>query len=211
MPREEYLDRTTQIYFGEEDDDRLTKQEVGDFIRNRMGLERSDGSVEWTEGILELVECGMDNFEDAVQPTDPEIIEELEEARERIDELESENEMLKRQLQSQQVDTTHVKDPERKTHLIECRILEVLCRQENRGRTGKPQFIDPMNVIKGTGLKPDTVNHYLGIMSEPHVDLIEEEGNRDRVKASKGFEEHCEDTGIDPDRVRELNDNKEGV
>jgi hypothetical protein len=211
MPREEYLKRTKQIYFGEEGDDRLTKQQVGEFISNQMGLVRSDGKVKWTEGILELVECGMDNFEDAVQPTDPEIIEELEEARERIDDLEQENEMLKRQLQSQQVDTTHVKDPERKTHLIECRILEVLCRQENRGRTGNPQFTDPTKVAKGTGLKLETVNRYLGIMSEPHVDLIEEEGNRDRVKASKGFEEHCEDTGIDPDRVRDLNDKKEGV
>ncbi len=206
MPREEYLDRTTQIYFGKEDDDRLTKEQVGEFIRNEMGLERADDSPQWTEGILELVECGMDNYEREVQPTDPEVLKQLEDAEQRLEELERENEMLKQQLETQQ-STKQVKDPVHQVHLSECRILEVLCRDEHLGHRGDPNFVDVITIVEETGMDPSAVTYTLNQMSAPHVDLVESRGNEDEVKplGADLFERHCEETGIDPDMVRRMN------
>lgn len=211
MPRKEYLDRTTQIYFGKEDDDRLTKEQVGEFIRNEMGLERADDSPQWTEGILELVECGMDNYDREVQPTDPEILEQLEEAEQRLEELERENEMLKQQLQGQQT-TKQVKDPAHQVHLSECRILEVLCRDEYLGHRGDPNFVDVIPIVEETGKDPSAVTATLNRMSALHVDLIESRGNADEVKplSANIFEKHCEATGIDPEMVRRMNQREGG-
>lgn len=206
MPREEYLDRTTQIYFGKEEDDRLTKEQVGEFIRNEMGLERADKSPQWTEGILELVECGMDNYEREVQPTDPEVLEQLEEAEQRLEELERENEMLKQQLESQQAQR-HVEDPAHQTHLTECRILEVLCRDEYLGHRGDPNFVDVLTVVEETGMEAGEVTYTLNQMSSPHVNLIESRGDADEIKPHRAdtFEQHCEEVGIDPEMVRRMN------
>jgi len=211
MPREEYLDRTTQIYFGTKDDDRLTKGQVGEFIRNKMGLERADDSPQWTEGILELVEVGIDNYEREVQPTDPEILEQLEEAEQRLEELERENEMLKQQLETRQ-QTTQVENPVHQVHLAECRILEVLCRDEYLGHRGDPNFVDVITIVEETGKDPSSVTATLNRMSAPHVDLIESRGNADEVKplGANIFEKHCEATGIDPEMVRRMNQREGG-
>ncbi|MFB6131707.1 MAG: hypothetical protein ABEJ28_12915 [Salinigranum sp.] len=206
MPREEYLDRTTQIYFGTDDDDRLTKEQVGQFIRNKMGLERADDSPQWTEGILELVEVGMDNYEREVQPTDPEILEQLEEAEQRLNDLERENEMLKQQLETQQ-STKQVDNPVHQVHLSECRILEVLCREEYLGHRGDPNFVDVITIVEETGMDPSSVTATLNRMSSAHVDLIKSRGDADEVKplGADLFEEHCEETGIDPAVARRMN------
>lgn len=206
MPREEYLDRTTQIYFGKEEDDRITKERVGEFIRNEMGLERSDGSPHWTEGILELVECGMNNYEREVQPTDPEIIEQLEDAEERLEELERENERLKDHLDTQK-SRSQVEYPAQEVHLTECRILEVLCRDEHLGHRGSPNFVDVLTIAEETGLEYETVVYNLNQISTPPVELIEERGNEEEVKAlgADRFEQYCDATGMDPERVRSLN------
>lgn len=211
MPREEYLDRTTQIYFGTKEDDRLTKEQVGEFIRNEMGLERADDSPQWTEGILELVEVGIDNYEREVQPTDPEILEQLEEAEQRLEELERENEMLKQQLETQQP-TKQVDNPVHQVHLSECRILEVLCRDEYLGHRGDPNFVDVITIVEETGKDPSAVTATLNRMSAPHVDLIESRGNADEVKPRSAniFEKHCEATGIDPEMVRRMNQREGG-
>ena len=207
MPREEYLDRTVQIYFGTEEDNRLTKAEVGEFIRTTMGLERADDAPHWSAGILELAECGMDYYEQAIQPTDPELVRELEDAKTELQELQKENQILKQQIELQESSGgRQVRDPAKQTHETECRILEVLCRDEHIGHDD-PNYVDTLAIARETGLDAETVHYHLHVLAQPHLGLVQEDRNEDRVKATHSgvFEEHCKACSFDPTHIRGLN------
>ncbi|WP_226041308.1 hypothetical protein [Natrinema sp. DC36] len=76
MPPHDYDDRRVEVYFGPSRKVDVTKEELAIYILEEMALERSDGGPKWTEGVAELVERGMEAFEEEYQ-NDPEYAEKI--------------------------------------------------------------------------------------------------------------------------------------
>jgi hypothetical protein len=89
MPPRDYDDRRVEVYFGPSRKVDVTKEELAEFIIEEMALERSDGGPKWTEGVAELVELGMEAFQDQYRD-EPEYAEEILKLNRKLDEYQSE-------------------------------------------------------------------------------------------------------------------------
>lgn len=90
--------------------DKLSKEQVGEFITKKMTLKTSTGEPKWSVGILTLVEHGMKRW-DAEADIDPqtfehelnvlygEVQENKQAYRERLEEFQKENQRLRQELE----------------------------------------------------------------------------------------------------------------
>lgn len=204
-------DRMIRLYFGQPDDPRPTKEEVGEFIVEEMGLTQGDDKPRWSEGVGRLIDQGMkaetDRL-DAISHNDRERIQELES---KVADYRAEVKRLQTQL-NQRRETRGLIDAADRVHRIEASILEVLCRHEAAGGHSGPKgmnYVDLYEVARATGYEFDTVHHYAQMLSKPangeHVQLDKYE---EKAKATRrdAFEDYCDATGIDSNRIRRLND-----
>ena len=196
MPSSKYTDDTAQIYFGN-NDPRPSKERVESFIKENMGYERADGSAQWSKGVGELLEYGMDAFEESQQAFTAVDPSEVEELRDRVEELEAENEQLRA------ATPPEPDDPERQQLRWECRVLEVLNRDENTTTRGEPAWIGYDVLTAEIGMNPETVVSV--IRSLRQHGRIEQHNQQKKIRAVTGFEDYAEGAGFDPDVIREEN------
>jgi len=208
MVRKELRNRKITAYLGKPEggDDRITKPELGEFITDRMGYRDSEGEPEWSEGIAALLRVGMRQWDADTKAVDPEMVEELREAKREIRDLRQQREELKQQIQTEQVEQGY-RDAAEIQHRLEARVLEVLCRDENLG-VDSPNLVPVIEVAQKTGLDHDTMGDVLDTLSKPHMDLVEWHNINPEAKARHGnvFEEYCSDNPeFTADEIRGMN------
>lgn len=191
MAWNENRDRCQKIYFGEPQDYKPTKKEVGDFIMNKMGA-IYDGGPAWSEGVPQLVEMGMRNWDKQLGVASLETFDELREERDRV---KRKNRELREQLRNQRKQV----QPERAVDQVErteARILEVLCREYD-SKTERPAFVSLPAIVQQTGFKYSTVVYYLnnlareefgGTLSTVVERKHEQLGNRDLTNIVSGLD-----------------------
>lgn len=149
MVRQELQERTLTVYTGKDLDERPSKDAIGEFIVDTMGLEKADGSPRWSAGVLELVSCGMDRWDGPGDSIDPALVAKVQEQERTIEELRSKNESLKTRLRD--IELTHG-DPADMQMRTEARILQVLCSDDNLG-VDSPNWVPIADVEAELGFK----------------------------------------------------------
>jgi len=192
-------DRMVRLYFGRPGEMKPTKQEVGEFITDKMGLVRDGDKPRWSEGICELIALGMDAWYrgqvERANLVSPERVEKLEE---RTQEQREKIKELKQQLAREQRDDGRM-DAVEQVHHTEAAILRVLCRDENIGAKS-PNYVSIPQVSDATGFDYDTITHYGQMLSKPafgeHVE-IDRFGEKIKATSEDAYEMYCKAIGID--------------
>lgn len=208
MVRKELRERQITAYLGKpEGDDKITKDELGEFIASRMGYQNSNGEPEWSPGIAELLRVGMRQWDAETKTVDPEIVGELREAKQTIRDLRKERENLKEQIETEQVEQGY-RGAADQQHRLEARVLEVLCRDEHIG-ADSPNLVPVITVTQQTGLDNDTVGDVLDALSKPHNgELVTWHDLNPEAKARHAgvFEQYCSNVPeFSADEIRGLN------
>lgn len=195
MPSKEYSDRTKQIVFGRESDERITRDEVGQYIRENMKLETTSGKPKWSEGICHLIELGMSE-RDAVAPAqEPESPDELREVRREKRRLENENESLRERIKALNGTTgSDIPNPAERQMEYECAILSVLCDDENMGQQS-PNYVGVDTIAMDTDLDRSTVIAVLDTLSRRYPTMMRSHESKGKVKVMNPDldEVHCHD------------------
>jgi hypothetical protein len=147
----------------------------------------------------------MRQWDAETKAVDPEMVEELREAKREIRDLRDERENLKQQIQSEQVEQGY-RDAAEIQHRLEARVLEVLCRDEHLG-VDTPNLVPVITVAQQTGLDHDTVGDVLDSLSKPHMGLVEWHNINPEAKASHAgvFEQYCDGMDFTADEIRGMN------
>lgn len=203
---DDHEERRVGIYFGPSPYTLLTKEEVGEFIKNQMGLIRSDGGPKWTEGLTQLIELGMEVWRDG--PEDISDIEKkVEQVNTKIDDYRDEILELSSQVeQKQSIDD--LVDKAKQVHRTEARILEVLCRDENLG-VKSPNYVSWSTVREKTNLEYHEVSYFARILANSQFSgfvEIDRTGNEIKAVDEKVFHTYCDERGLNPEAIRELNE-----
>lgn len=198
-------DRRVGIYFGPSSHTVLTKAEVGEFITDEMGLVRSDGGPKWTEGLVELIERGMQSWPE-IEEDSLDIEQELVEIKDRLEEYQAETQELDTGQEQDHVDD--MIDLAKRVYRTEARILEVLSRDENIG-VKSPNYVNWTTVASETGLDLAIVMYY-GLMMHSHegpafIELDRKQDNA-KVTSEEMFELYCDQHQLDPDDIRSMNE-----
>jgi len=192
-------DRMVRLYFGRPGEMKPSKEEVGEFIKTKMGLVRTGGEPRWSEGLCELIALGMDAwYQGQVERANlvsPERVEKLEE---RTQEQREKIADLQQQLAREQRDVGRM-DAVDAVHQTEASILKVLCRDEHIGAKS-PNYVSIPRVSEVTGLDYDTITHYAEMLSKPafgeHVEM-DRFGENIKATSQEAYDEYCEAAGID--------------
>ncbi|RKS82127.1 hypothetical protein BDK61_1424 [Haloarcula quadrata] len=192
-------DRKIRLYFGDGSGVKPTKEEVGGFIKNQMGLVRSGEKPEWSSGVCQLISMGMDAWQDGkierAHLISPERVEKLEE---RNRELKNEVQNLRSELARSDQDGGKV-DAAKRVQTIEASILKVLCSDKHLGAKS-PNYVQIETISQTTGHDYDTVMHYVRSLSKiefgGHVEIDRMENNAKAARET-AFEEYCDAARID--------------
>lgn len=208
MARKELRDREITAYLGKpEGDDKITKDELGEFITDEMGLRNSDGDPSWSEGITELLSVGIRQWDTETKQANPEMVADLREAKQTIRDLRDERENLKEQIQTEQTEQGY-RDAATRQHRLEARVLEILCRDEHLG-VDTPNLVPVIEVAQQTGLDHDAVGSVLDALSKPHNgELVTWHDMNPEAKArhENVFEDYCnENPDFSADEIRRMN------
>lgn len=192
--------RKIRLYFGPDGSSRPTKEEVGEFIVDEMGLVQGpENKPQWSQGVCELIELGMQAWEG--QLDSPETHKRIEELESQITDYRLKIRQLEQKLEAKR-QKDGVVDPADRVHRIEARILEVLCRDEHQG-TRSMNFVDLYEVTEQTGLQYSAVVKYAEKLEQfdngVELDMY---GEKAKATSPNAFEAYCEGTGIDPEVIR---------
>lgn len=189
-------DRCQKIYFGKPEDIEPTKEEVGQFIIDKMGLEY-DGGPAWSEGVPKLIRMGMRYRDKNHTEWDLKAIDDLEAE---IEELRDENSRIRKQLAGEMKMT----DPDLaidRLEQTEALILSILCEEGSRG-VDSPNFVRLSTIVRISGFDRSTVEQTLENLTRQefggYVDYDNNEGVA-RATRSSAFDEYCCRSGLDKD------------
>lgn len=205
MPSDNNEDRRVGIYFGPSSHTTLTKAYVGDFIKNEMGLVRSDGGPKWTEGLTSLIERGMNSWSEGSHGGG-EVNREIKRITKQLEEYQAEVKELSTKMEKD-TPIENLVDMARRIHRTEARILEVLARDENIG-VKSPNYVSWETVCKETGLDRYVVVYYGKVLNDSISNgLVEIDRMEHRVKLTDegAFDLYCSERNLDTDSIRSLN------
>lgn len=204
MSWEANKDRCQKVYFGKPFDVEPTKQEVGEFIMNEMGLTYGEGPA-WSKGVPRLVRLGMKNWGRVLEENTLSDYATLENEKNR---LERKNKILRNKLEDERAENKWEQraDSDRavdRLEKLEATILEILCRVcAFDGES--PDFLSVEEIARQSELEDSTVAHHLEKLSRTafggYVEFDKKEGVA-RVTGENVFEEYCQDARLDPDQV----------
>lgn len=196
MPPRDYDDRRVEVYFGPSRKVDVTKEELADFIIEKMGLERSDEGPKWTEGVSELVKLGMKAFEEKYQD-DPEFGEEVAKLNRKLDEYQSD---IREMSTKRQKPFDSLIQASKLTRRTQARILEVLSDRAWED-DGNMMLVDLSEVSKEADLEYSAVSHHARLLD--YQGFVERGEYYDKVKLSyrNAFEKFCDMKMVDPDSI----------
>lgn len=191
-------ERCQKIYFGKPQGLQPTREQVGDFIMNKMGLTFGDGPA-WSDGVPKLVDMGMKYWNLRLENTTPEIIEEIEAER---DALQRENSELSTELadRRKQVKSERAVD---RLERIEASILRALCQGDNHGEE-ELDFVEVPTIVQESGLEYGTVVNYLEKLARVEFGgYVEYDGDDEKARTTRksAFEEYCRGARLDPAQI----------
>jgi len=197
MPPRDYDDRRVEVYFGPSRKVDVTKEELAEFIIEEMALERSDGGPKWTEGVAELVELGMEAFQDQYRD-EPEYAEEIAKLNRKLDEYQSEVREISTS-QEEPIDT--LIQASKLTRRVQARILKVLSEQmrENDGRT---MFVDLVDVAREADLDYSVVSHHARLLDIGGFLQRNTYGEKAKLNHRNSFEKYCISRLIDSESIQ---------
>lgn len=199
MPPRDYDDRRVEVYFGPSRKVDVTKEELAEFIIEEMALERSDGGPKWTEGVAELVELGMEAFQEQYRD-EPEYAEEIAKLNRKLDEYQSEVREIAA-TQQEPVDTRI--QASKLAHESQARMLKVLAEAVSVDDSFIP-FVDLYEVAEATDLDYSVVSYHARLLEQPDLGAyVRRDSLGEKVKITRGdaFEDFCESRGIDSDSI----------
>lgn len=196
MPPRDYDDRRVEVYFGPSRKVDVTKGELAEFIIEEMALERSDGGPKWTEGVAELVELGMEAFEEQYGD-EPEYAEEIAKLNRKLDEYQSE---LREISISQEEPVDTLIQASKLTRRAQARILRVLS-ENAREDDGMSLFVDLAEVAKGVDMEYSAVSHHTRLLDLGGVVDRDSYGQKAKLSHKDGFEKFCELRMVDSDSI----------
>lgn len=187
MPPRDYDDRRVEVYFGPSRKVDVTKEELAEFIIEEMALKRSDGGPKWTEGVAELVELGMEAFEEQYR-NEPEYAEEIAKLNQKLDEYQSEVREISIS-QEEPVDT--LIQASKLTRRAQARILKALSKnvKENNRTT---LFADLEEVAKEADMEYSAVSHHTRLLDLGGFVDRDPYGQKAKLSHKNAFEEFCE-------------------
>lgn len=193
--------RRVGIYFGPTANTVLTKDEVAEFIKNEMGLVRSDGGPKWTEGLTTLIEVGMSEWEDYSVIDGPGLQERINDLEETVEDYHRE---VKESRPEQETDNSvGLVEAAERVHRTEARILEVLCRDRNIGAKS-PNYVEIHSLAEDVGLEYPVVYHFVeNLVQPPCAKFVTFDLHGEKVKATSedAFERYCEARRLDADSI----------
>lgn len=196
MPPRDYNDRRVEVYFGPSRKVSLSKEKLAEFIIGEMGLERSDGGPKWTEGVAELVELGMEAFEEQYRD-EPEYAEEIAKLNQKLDEYQREVRQIAT-TQQEPVDT--LIHASKLTGRAQARILKILSKKmKEDGRM--PLFVDLEEVAEEADMDYSAVSHHARLLDLEGFIQRNTYGEKAKLSHKNVFEEYCELRMIDPESV----------
>jgi hypothetical protein len=196
MPPRDYDDRRVEVYFGPSHKVDVTKEELAEFIIEEMALERSDGGPKWTEGVAELVELGMEAFEEQYGD-DPEYTEEIAKLNQKLDEYQSEVREIAIS-QEEPVDT--LIQASKLTRRAQARILKVLSKNA-REDDGMSLFVDLVEVAKEVDMEYSAVSHHARLLDLGGFVQRDTYGQKAKLNRENAFEEFCELRMLDSESI----------
>jgi hypothetical protein len=196
MPPRDYDDRRVEVYFGPSRKVDVTKEELAEFIIEEMALERSDGGPKWTEGVAELVELGMEAFEEQYGD-DPEYTEEIAKLNQKLDEYQSEVREIAIS-QEEPVDT--LIQASKLTRRAQARILKVLSKNA-REDDGMSLFVDLVEVAKEVDMEYSAVSHHARLLDLGGFVQRDTYGQKAKLNRENAFEEFCELRMLDSESI----------
>lgn len=201
MPPRNYGNRWVEIYFGPSTYTSRSKEEVADFIVEKMGLRLSGGGPKWTKGLTTLIEIGMEEWEDhsvsdkvGLEENSNDLLETIEDFHQEVKEFSSEQE------------TDNSKDlaeAAKRVHRIEAQILEVLCRDQYLGAMS-PNYVEIHELAEEVGVAYPVIYDFAVNLSRfPGGELVQFDLQGEKVKAvsEDAFEELCEARRLNPDSI----------
>lgn len=197
MPPRDYDNRRVEVYFGPSRKVQTTKEELADFIIEEMGLERSDGGPKWTEGVAELVDLGMEAFEEKYSD-DPEYGEEVAKLNRKLDEYQSEVREIAT-TQQKLVDT--LIHASKLTRRAQARILKVLSEQMRKD-DGMIMFVDLIDVAKKADMDYSAVSHHARLLDISGFVQRDTYGEKAKLSQRNSFENYCESRLVDPESIQ---------
>ncbi|GAA0677712.1 hypothetical protein [Natronoarchaeum mannanilyticum] len=196
MPPRDYDDRRVEVYFGPSHKVDVTKEELAEFIIEEMALERSDGGPKWTEGVAELVELGMEAFEEQYGD-DPEYAEEIAKLNQKLDEYQSEIREISIS-QEEPVDT--LIQASKLTRRAQARILKVLS-ENAREDDGMSLFVDLAEVAREADMEYSAVSHYTRLLDLGGFVDRDTYGQKAKLNHRNAFEKFCETRMVNPESI----------
>jgi len=189
MPPRDYDDRRVEVYFGPSRKVDVTKEELAEFIIKEMALERSDGGPKWTEGVAELVELGMEAFEEQYGD-DPKYAEEITKLNRKLDEYQSEVREIAA-TQQEPVDTRI--QAAKIAHRSQARILKVLSEAISADDSFIP-FVDLYEIAEESGLEYSVVSHHTRLLEHPELGGYvrrDDLGEKAKVTSEDAYNSFC--------------------
>lgn len=205
MSSDDHEKRRVGIYFGPSSYTTLTKEEVAEFIKNNMGLIRSDGGPKWTEGLVGLIELGMEAWDEGFK-SNSEIREELREISNKLDTYQSDVNELTTRLNQHQPSEDLV-DMAKEVHQTEARVLEVLSRDGHIGARS-PNYVTWETISNETGLDHYIVVYYARALAETNYgEFVQIDRLEKKVKLSNedAFENYCNQRNLNPEKIHNIN------
>jgi hypothetical protein len=196
MPPRDYDDRRVEVYLGPSRKVDMTKEELAEFIIEEMALERSDGGPKWTEGVAELVELGMEAFQEQYRD-EPEYAEEIAKLNRKLNEYQSEVREISIS-QEESVDT--LIQASKLTRRAQARILKLLSKNA-REDDGIPLFVDLAEVAKEADMEYSAVSHHTRLLDLGGFVDRDSYGQKAKLSHKGGFEKFCELRMVDPDSI----------
>jgi hypothetical protein len=196
MPPHDYDDRRVEVYFGPSRKVDVTKEVLAEFIIEEMALERSDGGPKWTEGVAELVELGMEAFEEQYRE-EPEYAEEIAKLNRKLDEYQSEVREIATS-QGEPVDT--LIQASKLTRHAQARILKVLS-ENAREDDGMSLFVDLAEVAREADMEYSAVSHYTRLLDLGGFVDRDTYGQKAKLNHRNAFEKFCETRMVNSESI----------
>jgi hypothetical protein len=196
MPPRDYDYRRVEVYFGPSRKVDVTKKELAEFITEDMALERSDGGPKWTEGVAELVELGMEAFEEQYRD-EPEYAEEIAKLNRKLDEYQSEVREISIS-QEEPVDT--LIQASKLTRRAQARILKVLS-ENAREDDEMSLFVDLAEVAREADMEYSAVSHFTRLLDLGGFVERDTYGQKAKVSHKNAFEKYCTSRVIDSNSI----------
>lgn len=205
MPPGDHDERRVEIYFGPSPHTNLSKNEVGNFIVSEMGLRGPGGSPKWTEGITELIQLGMETFNES-NIDNPEITNRINQLERKLDRYQGRIEQM-RAAEGINSGPDEIVEAAKIVLRSEARILEVLCRDDNIG-VKSPNFVDSMKLYEEIGISPEAISILTERMSKNEPEgFVETDRYGESIKATSpdSFRRYCNLYRLKVEEIRSIN------